>query len=241
MSANLTLKVDEDLDGDMFGTQAVTGVASNPPALGNVSHNEGLDVSLSHNSNTDYLLVGIMQGLHDSAAIPTGVTYAGAAMTKIGEIAYDGVQSGSKAVSVWEKKNPASGANTVAVTFTSGSGYYVIGAVSISGVNLTTPTGTVATNSGTNATATVNASSASNELVVDFTSIGPAVTATDVSAIAAGAGQTEQVDFATGDGSVHCRGGVSTEAGATTTTMSWAITTGGLSNWKIIAVPVKPL
>jgi hypothetical protein len=186
--------------------------------------------AFSHNNDGDYLLVGIMQGYADSAAVPTGVTYNGVAMTKIGEVAY----GSNHAISVWELVAPAAGAHTVAPTFTDFNIEALV-AVSLSGVHQTTPHGTVVTASNANTTPSVTVSSATGELVVDFVAVKQNSTATAT----VGSGQTQRANLATTVNPViDVRGLVSTEAGAASVTMDWTLSAS--ESWKAVGVPVKP-
>jgi hypothetical protein len=101
-----------------------------------------------------------------------------------------------------------------------------------SGVDQTTPVGTAVTAQSAGVgttTATVNASSAASELVVDgmITRQGQTITA--------GANQTDRGNVTD---SANWVAGISEEAGAGTVTMSWTLGSDNL--WAIVAVPLKP-
>lgn len=208
--------------------------------VGNASHHEGIGGSLTHNNNGNYLLLGISHGYPaDNSSIETAVSYGGSSMTKIADT---GKTNYGQRVTVWALLSPPTGSYTFSITEPVG-GYkaWVLSSISLSGVNTTTPIGTVATDTGTSSTATVNSSSASGELVVGFVSAG-FVTSSDVTNIAVGSGQTEKTKASSGSGSIYNFGGSSTQPGASTTTTSWTITytSGGTHDWNIVAVPVKP-
>ena len=123
---------------------------------------------------------------------------------------------------------PATGTHDVVCTYTTGT--YLVGiAVSLTGVHQTTPVGTFVKATATGATATVDASSAAGELVIDSLALD------SNNAPSVGAGQTQRasVDHA----STALWGAVSTEPGAATVTMSWALTS---CPWVIVTVPIKP-
>lgn len=101
-----------------------------------------------------------------------------------------------------------------------------IAARSYSSVHQSSSVGTFVTANGDSTTPTVNVSSAASEMVVD-------ATCHFNGASTAGAGQSERWDN-NGD----TDGAGSEEAGASTTTMSWTITS---SEWVIVAGPLKPL
>lgn len=98
----------------------------------------------------------------------------------------------------------------------------------MTGVDQTTAVGTAASADGVSATASVDVSSAVNELVLDHVYAG-------VTTGTVGAGQT-QVFRQTSIGSFSY-GGTSQEGGAGTVTMSWTHTS---TEWGIGAIPFKP-
>ncbi len=122
--------------------------------------------------------------------------------------------------------NPPAGLNTVQVTWSGGGVNGVIGAISFTGVNQTTPLGTFASATGTSTAPSVNVTSAAGEIVVD-TVVGAGGTLTvDPS-------QTQRWNLTS-----TVRGGGSTEAGAATVTMSWTLSAS--NSWSIGGVSVKP-
>lgn len=170
------------------------------------------------------LIVGV--SYFDAAAVSiTGVTYAGVAMTNIG----GATDSSNSRAQLWKLSNPAVGANNVIVSFSGGIDG-LAGAVSFTGAQQITAllTGTLATATGSNTTPTVNAVSNPAEIVIDTL-----VTAFNLVDATAGAGQTERWKVFNGP----CGAG-STEAGATSTTMSWTLSSS--SPWALIAIAVKP-
>lgn len=223
-------------DAPVSNYTPVTGIT-----VGNASHAEGVGVGLTHNNNGNYLLLGISHGYPaDNSSIETAVSYGGNSMTKIGD---SGKTNFGERVTVWALLSPPTGSNSFSITEPTG-GYkvWVLSAISLSGVNTSTPIGTVATNTGTSGTATVSSTSASGEVVVGFVSAG-AASASDVTAITVGAGQTQKTNASSGSTlSIYNFGGSSTQPGTTTTTTSWTVTytSGGTHDWNIVAVPVKP-
>jgi hypothetical protein len=206
-------------------------------AIGNISTFGGLgNNTQSHDNNGNYLLLGISHGYPaDNGAIETAVTWNGVSMTKIADSAESGF---SRRVTVWALLAAATGVHNFVITEpTGGFKAWVLQMVSVQNVNASTPTGTVVTATGTSTPATVNVTSASGELVIDFVSTGPG---SDVTGMTVGAGQTQQVNLASGTAVTDIRGGASVEAGTATVTMSWSIATGGIGNWAIAAIPIKP-
>lgn len=223
-------------DAPLTGYTKAVGIT-----VGNVSHAEGVGVGLTHNNNGNYLLLGISHGYPAyNGAMETAVSYGGVSMTKIADT---GQTNYGQRVTVWALLAPPGGANSFTITEPTG-GYkvWVLSAISLSGVNTSTPVGTVATSTGTSGTASVTSSSASGEVVVGFVSAGVA-SPNDVTAIAAGTGQTGRTNATSGSTlTIHNFGGSSTQPGAASTTTSWTVTytSGGTHDWNIVAVPVKP-
>lgn len=212
------------------------------PAFDNVSSvsdNDGDTVmAWTHtvNSNTNgILMVGVLSGL--GIAI-SSVKYATVSMT---EVTNSPAINGNMKVHLFYLLLPATGANTVEVTMASNTRFKEAGATSWTGVNQTTPLGTWNENGGTSATATVDITSAVDEIVLDVVGVRFLTTDADQT-IAVGAGQTERwnvkVGFMTSD---KFRCGGSSEAGAATVTMSWAVGSSASRDWAIGGVPIKPL
>lgn len=117
--------------------------------------------------------------------------------------------------------DPATGGQTVTVNVSASSARFAIGIISYTGVSSAgTPVeGEVSGGSPL----TVNVSSAAGQMVVDF-----AVKAID--AFTVGASQTARIEIDDFDSTFRCLG-MSEEAGAATTTMSW--TSAGADGWTI--------
>lgn len=191
----------------------------------------GSTATFAHNNDGDYLVVGVMNVAPDAAANPTGVTYNGVSMALLGVSAY----ASSVGATLWGLVAPAAGSNNVVVTWGSGTNNpRSAGAISFSGVDQTTPVGTVntATSNGTTAPSTT-VSSASGEWVVDavgiFQASGTATTAT------VGADQTERVNHAQ---TTSRKLLMSTEPGASSVTMSWSLDQS--CRTRAISIPIKP-
>lgn len=191
-------------------------------------------ITHAHNNDGDYLIVDYFHGVVGNNA-PTSVTYNGVSMTQLGLQAVAGY--GGRQVTRYGLVNPASGTNNVVLTFASDGLDGVLIVHSYSGVNQTTPTGTTVTDEGGSGdTVTVDASSASGELVVDALLIAFEA---DSMTVTAGAGQTESANLdSTGLAGTYVGGAVSRKDGETTTTMSWTPSTG--KNWALLATPLKP-
>jgi|GEM_PF-2380773 len=183
--------------------------------------------SFSHTvtgSNT-ILFVGIASNAA-SQKYPTLVTYNSVAMTSVATST-----NGGLTVNLFYLVAPTGGANTVSVTLSGTANAVICGASSYTGVDQTTPLGTAATATGTSVTPSVNVTSATNELVVDV------MAATVISTPSADASQTSRYATFVSAGSKSTGSGSSDEAGASSVTMSWSISS---APWAIIGVPMKP-
>lgn len=128
------------------------------------------------------LVVGV--SIRNSAGqTVSSVTYAGVGLTFIGAQS-NGTNS---RIEMWRLLAPATGTNSIVVTMSAGA-HFVGGAASFTGVDQTTPLGTFVSATGNTSTPTVNASSATGEVVIDTLAMrGSADTITSV-----GAGQTQR-------------------------------------------------
>jgi len=185
-------------------------------------------ITLNHTTGSGsnrLMLVGI--SLKVDKGLPTSVTYGSSTLTQVGSI-----KNGTNAaVYLYYLLNPTSGTDIVSVNFTQAvsSKGCVIGVVTYSGVDQTTPLGTYATNSGNSTSASVTVSSASTQLVIDVLDARQNTTVTPSS------GQTKVY----GDIVLSEVDGLSsTKAGASSTTMSWTL--GASHEWALLAVPIKP-
>jgi hypothetical protein len=167
----------------------------------------------------------------------TGVTFNGIPMTNIWNILSDSPSPDFQIRNTGWILTPApAGTYTVIVSY-SGTGQEVAGtSASFNGCDRTVPTGIVATamtNGTPSGTATVNAIASAGDIVIDFVM-------TSQQTITVGAGQTsrsEQENI-----NLKSSGGMSTEPGPGTITMSWTLGTGGYANeWAIGAVAIKPV
>src|SRR2546422_2057074 len=131
-----------------------------PPTVGEVSFVENDATSsktwLHTTSGTNRaLLVGVSWS---NGVTPTSVTYAGTAMTSIGSV-FNGTSARVQLFYLLESALPASGtSNTVSVTLSSNAGQLVVGAVTLRGVNQTTPVGTFASATGDRKSTRLNSS-----------------------------------------------------------------------------------
>ncbi len=126
---------------------------------------------------------------------------------------------------------PATGANNVVFSGNTGSDDLLYAIVSLTGVDQSTPEGTAVNGSGTGTGPSLAVGSEADGLVIDAL----AVLMNAGQTITVGADQTERHNATNAP---DLRGGVSTEPGAGSVTMSWTIS--GSATYSHAAVPVKP-
>ena len=202
------------------------------------SNNRGTTVSsvtLSHVvSGSDRILV-CGYAVNDATPQPvTGATYNGVAMTRLGsEISTDGLFTYTGAFYLVA---PATGTHNAVISTGGGTnGRMFAACTSWTGVDQSTPLGTLVTNSGQTHSSPItdNVSSATGELVIDI-----AVLYASAATLSVGAGQTLRAEDLNGGNGDDIA--ISEEAGAGTVTMSW---THGASTptYSHFAVPLKPV
>jgi hypothetical protein len=175
-----------------------------------------------------FLFVGVSNDSGTLATVST-VTYAAAGLTQKWSFTFSSAGLNYRN-SGYFMVAPATGGNNVVVTLSDADAELSSGAMAFTGVDQTTPLATQATATGTASPATVDVSSATDDVVVDNVCTG-------FSSMVVGANQTsrwEQESIGRGTA-----GSGSTEAGAGTVTMSWTLTAGFDNGWTIGAVPIK--
>jgi hypothetical protein len=212
------------------------GSSGTPPAVDTVSTikvepqgSSSKTVSHTTSGSNRLMIIGVSIN-PDNDQYVTSVTYAGQALTKLAHA----VISDDARAELWYRVAPATGTNDAVVTFNRGNeDGGVIGVMTFTGVDQTTPFGTHATATGDGTSASVNVSSATGQLVFGVF----ASEAEDLPTLTVGPGQTEYWNIRSDihDGAF---GGGSTEPGASTVTMSWSLSSA--DDWAIVAVPIKP-
>jgi hypothetical protein len=183
----------------------------------------GSSMTISHTvSGADRLLVvGISQG--NVNAPVASLTYGATPLTLLGT-----ESAGPPRIEMWYLLNPPVGTADVEVTFSgTPSDGSVVGVMSLTNVNQTTPFGLFVTKAG-NGTASVDVTSEEGELVINVIAKDNAV------APAVGPGQTERWNNAFSNSAY---GALSTKPGAKNVTMAWW----SADEWATGAVSVKPL
>lgn len=159
------------------------------------------------------------------------VTYAGTALTRLGGAANTTTKS-----DIWYLKAPATGANNVVVTLSAAQTEWAAGAVSVTGVDQTTPLGSIATATGSDLnTMTLAVTTIARDLVIDSLCVNNNFTLSAT----VGAGQTQRwnvvlnTDQRLGLGSTEI-------ATTTSTTMSWSPVWGsGSGTWASAGVGIR--
>ncbi|MCA9061772.1 MAG: DUF4347 domain-containing protein, partial [Planctomycetaceae bacterium] len=170
------------------------------------------------NSGTDRVLY-VQIAIDGLGAGVNSVTYGGVALTQVGR------GTGNHAVEIWRLIAPSVGTANVVISF-GGTTAAAAGAMTLNGVDQSTPNGTFVSASGTSTTASVNVSSATGDLVIDVQYWQGITTSTD------GGGQSD--NWRNSNATML---GVSTqEAGASTVTMSG--TSASSTQWNIGAISI---
>jgi hypothetical protein len=199
-----------------------------------------MTISHTTSGSNRLMLVGVALNNNQSETV-SSVTYNGLALTLVGTAA----STTNTRVEIWRRIAPSTGTNDVVITFSGNLRYGArAGVMTFTGAHQTTPLGTFAgANGNTVGPATVNVTSAATDLVFDTVGCAANDTATLCGSLTVGAGQTQRWNlFALDAGSTgeQTRAAGSTEPGAASVTMSWAIAPVTAVPWAIGAVPIKP-
>lgn len=195
-------------------------------------------LSFSHTcSGNDRVLIVAAAARYDGGSPGiSGITYGGIAMDEIGSSS-----DTSRVIKFFRLVNPATGANTIAITFTRGSGtgeMFMCGiGVSFTDADQTTPVENFNSAIGTSTTPSVSINSNAVDIVIDAYgySMGGDADAT------VGAGQTSRgIQNSGANGTQPARRlqlGVSTEIGAGSVSMDWTLATS--NPWNHLGVSVR--
>jgi hypothetical protein len=223
-------KVTRTVDGwysGSGGTIAVEAFNSNS----GTSSGRTMSVPLTVGGTGRVLVVGISVDSANSNV--NSVTYAGQALTYQGG---SGSGNNRPSAEIWTLTNPPAGASTVVVTLSTND-QLAIGAVSFTGVDLTTPLDVAAfganANSGTSATAVLTTVT-NNAWVVDTLSLNNGVTPNMTPLTGRTSRWNEPVGSSiTGAGSTY---GPKTPAGSVSLRWTWS----GNRRWAIEAIALRP-
>ncbi|MCP4171990.1 MAG: DUF2341 domain-containing protein, partial [Fuerstiella sp.] len=184
----------------------------------------GSTTTVSHTTSGDnrLMLVGVATDPHGESV--ASITYNGFNLSLVGAEEDSGSHSRAE---IWSLVAPDTGSHDVVVTMT-GNGHHgvVVGVMTFTGVDQTTPLENFSAASGASNTASTTVTSTSDDLVFGV------VHSHHGSSSAAGAGQTEYWDrtewVSNGSGTV--------EAGAASVTTSWTVTN---DDWTVAAVSIR--
>jgi hypothetical protein len=157
--------------------------------------------------------------------------YGGTGMTLIGSI-----NNGTAArVAIYELLSPAVGTANITLTASGTVRRWIAYSIDFAGVDQVTSHGTAATGTGTSTSPSCTVTSATGETV-----IGGVAAQNDTNSItgSVGAGQTEDVNLASSNGTSNgVRGIGSDESGSSSVTHSYTITS---ALWAVAAIGIKP-
>jgi len=203
--------------GNLWSQVSVDATSS-----GSATAGSSITVSHTTGAGSDRLM---LVGISSRDRTVTGVTYGGTALTLVGAQ----TSNGNAKTAIYRLIAPASGTASVVVSFsgTVGKGA-VVGVMTFTGVNQTTPLGTYASNVGNSTNATLNVTSASSELVFNVVSVqNQNVNNTT--------GQTQRWNVNTAS---ECTGAGCTKPGSANTSLSWTLIK---DDWSMSGVSIKPL
>lgn len=176
-----------------------------------------------------FLVVSVQWSDTTNTRTVSTVTFGATSLTRLG-----GAANGTTGSDIWYVNNPAAESRTITVTMSQTTDRITAGAISFTNVNQTTQLGSIATNTGSDDTPTVNTTTVTGDMVVDSACMAADTTQT------AGASQTERYEQRGAGGGQNQTGAGSTEvATGTTTTMDW--TFGSSAAWATCAVALKPI
>lgn len=185
-------------------------------------------------SGSDLLLLGHACSGDYTGLAPSAVKWGGSGGTDLSKVADQSIATNFNAT-LWQLKAPTVQTSTAYSLWPSNLGELGLIGVAYSGVDQTTPTGTVAVATGTGTTApSVNVSSVAGDIVVGFCYVGS--TGGGITSLTSG--QTERQNIVTlGGAGYEAMSASETTASGTTTTMSW--TASKSVSWVAIGVALK--
>jgi len=185
-------------------------------------------------SGSDLLLLGHACSGDYTGLAPSAVKWGGSGGTGLSKVADQSIATNFNAT-LWQLKAPTVQTSTAYSLWPSNLGELGLIGVAYSGVDQTTPTGTVAVATGTGTTApSVNVSSVAGDIVVGFCYVGSG--GGGITSLTSG--QTERKKIVTlGGAGYEAMSASETTASGTTTTMSW--TASKSVSWVAIGVALK--
>lgn len=143
--------------------------------------------------------------------------------------------------SIWTLLAPAAASQTLYASWAANQEETVVGAIAFNGVDQSAPIGSVATAGGTNTTATVNATTTADDMVVDVAFVLDTGCGNRTETV--GAGQTSRIEVEGASLSCEVFGMSHEVATGSSTTMSWTYSGGATINdgWRTFALPLHPV
>jgi hypothetical protein len=226
------------------GVSASCAGSSSPPSIDAISSDTvpryATSKTISHTtSGTNRLMLVAISIDNDQMETVSSVTYNGTGLTLVGAVAQDD----DARVEIWRMIAPPTGTYNVVVNFANGespgSGLRrgaIIGVMTFTNVDQTTPLGTFASNKSSSGTSgSVSVSSATNELVLGVVSYE---NDDDTQGVTPAGGQTERWNNKVTEGSITTSGAGSTKAGASSVTISYTFPYS--NHWAMGGVSIKP-
>ncbi len=223
------------LDASSSAASAAAAAVTYDIASSTYNATAGTTLSWSHtvaNQSNRVLVVGVTaEYATNNLCQATSVTYGAQSLTKIGQSVTS--SSSYECASLWYVLAPATGTNTITVTYQSSVTNKTAGAVGLYNVQQTTPDASNTSSNPSGATTTSLTTTAANTMVVDVFSSGQAL-----GDLAPGSGQT--VRWTRDSGATHS-GGMSTKAVAASGATSVTWTQSGINRSAAVAAAFAPL
>lgn len=216
--------------GTLSGGGGAVPTRNNAGSVGSANASS-VNFSLTVGGLNRYLVCGVATQLTTRTA--SSVTFNGVALTRLDSLDNDDDPNRQSRVELWELvAPPATTANVVATLNASTS--VSVGCVAWENIDQSTPHGSLVSAKGDGANVSLDVPSASSEVVMDIASIRVGTTP-----IVPGDNQTQQVNKVSGSGFGNVSLGMSSQAGASTTTMGWTVEDGTPKAWTILGISLK--
>ena len=203
-------------------------VAFDAQSSGGIGNSNTLTIAHTCSGTERVLLVGVEW--NKATSVPTtisSITYNGIALTP-GPSAKN---ANDEAAAIWYLINPATGANSLIITF-SGNCAFQFGGLSYTGVNQTSPISQSSTATGTSTTPSVALTAVAGGYMADsLNALGNLTLTPDAS-------QTQRWNQNRAVGGSRFQGAASDKANPGSYSMKW--TASSSSNWVIAAVALQP-
>lgn len=254
-SANNGATDGKDIGADIAAITAMTDIAASgdnsggaPPAGGgppifvsaasggsnNSSTTVTTSTALTISGTSRYIACAVQVQVLSRNGVSVTIDSTGETLTK--QLTKDFDNGGLQArVEFWDKVNPTATTSTITAALNLATAQ-VVSCVSLENVDQTTPFDTPLPTAGASSNApSVTVTSAVDDLVLDFVSVR-----TGTTGMTEGAGQTNRVERQSGSGVGNVTGMISTEPGAASVVMSWAVDDATAKSWASIGASLNP-